>query len=220
MRFHSPAMNLFKNLPTLTLALAAGFFASCATQKPTPVAGQDGRPVNPHPPGSYQHFISEPTYPKSYNYWMDEELLSRTNKDNSHIEINLATQRGFLMNGDRVVIDYPVTSGRASQPTPKGEFRVLEQVVDKRSNKYGRIYDADGKLVKTDADVTSDEVPEGGRFEGASMAYWMRMTWDGVGHHVGPLRRVPISRSCIRGPAKVMPLIYSKTKLGTPIIVY
>jgi hypothetical protein len=212
-------MNIFPKFSTLAVCLAAGFLASCATQNPLPPVGQDGRAANPHPPGSYDHFVAEPTYPKSFTYWVDQELLSRTTQDNSHIEIDLATQRGFLMNGERVVIDYPITSGRPSQPTPKGEFRVLEQVVDKRSNKYGRIYDADGKLVKTDADVTKDEVPEGGRFEGASMGYWMRMTWDGVGHHVGPLRRVPISRSCIRGPAKVMPMIYSRTKVGTPIIV-
>jgi hypothetical protein len=95
----------------------------------------------------------------------------------------------------------------------------MEKIVDKSSNKYGRIYDADGKLVNSDADSTKHTVPEGGRFQGASMRYWMRMTGDGVGHHIGPVRRYPASHACVRGPSGTMPLIYSKVKVGTKIIV-
>jgi len=204
----------------LLSALAVGFLASCATQQnPSALTDAAGNPLNPHLPGSYAHFTAEPTYPKTYNYWKNDELLSRTNPENSKIVIDVGTQRGLLMNGEEIVMDYPICSGRASHPTPRGEYKVLEQVVDKRSNKYGRIYDANGRVVHTDADITQDQVPEGGRFEGASMRYWMRMTWDGIGHHVGPVRRIPVSHACVRGPSKLMPIIYSKAKIGTPVIV-
>jgi hypothetical protein len=65
------------------------------------------------------------------NVWKDESLLSATNSDNSRIVISLATQRGFFMNGDQVVIDYPISSGVPSRPTPPGSYRVLEKIVDK-----------------------------------------------------------------------------------------
>ncbi len=213
-------MRTFPHLKKAAVALAVGFLASCASQQaPAPQVGADGKPVNPHVPGTYAHFKAEPNYPKTYNYWKDQELLARTHEENSSIVIELASQRGLLMNGDQVVLDYPICSGRRSHPTPPGEYQILEKVVDKRSNKYGRIYDAEGKLVNGDADVTQDEIPEGGRFEGAPMRYWMRMTWDGVGHHVGPVRRVPVSHACVRGPSSIMPIVYSKVKLGTPVVV-
>ncbi|GAA5130704.1 L,D-transpeptidase [Luteolibacter yonseiensis] len=204
----------------ITAALATLLLASCANQKPAEVT-KDGKKVfvNPYPAGTYDHFKAEPTYPKTYSVWKNDELLSRTNAENSSILISLEKQRGFLLNGEDVVLDYPICSGIPSRPTPPGTFYILEKVVDKRSNKYGRIYDAAGELVNGDADVTLDPIPEGGKFEGASMRYWMRLTNDGVGHHIGPVKRRPASHACIRGPSATMPVVYSKVKPGTRVVV-
>ena len=82
-------------------------------------------------------------------------MLSRTNAENSSIRISLEKQRGFLMNGEEVAIDYPICSGIPSRPTPPGTYYILEKIVDKQSNKYGRIYDAAGEVVNSDADSTT-----------------------------------------------------------------
>jgi len=197
------------------------FAASCATTSDPSVIkyDADGNPINPHPPGSYEHFRFDPSYPKTHNVWTNVQLLEKTNASNSHIVIDIATQRGMLMKGEEVVIDYPITSGKGSHPTPKGEFSVTEKLVKKSSNKYGTIYDAEGKSVKYPADITKHEVPEGGKFVGAPMNYWMRLTNDGVGLHVGPMRRTPVSHGCIRGPRATHPIIFSKSKVGTRVII-
>ena len=202
-------------------ALAALLLASCATQPPGNALNSDGKPGNPFPPGTHDHFTAEPTYPKTHSVFKNEELLSQTNAENSSIVISLAKQRAFLINGDQVAMDYPISSGTKSRPTPPGTYYILEKIVDKRSNMYGRIYDAEGTIVNRDADATKDPIPEGGRFEGAPMRYWMRMTNDGVGHHIGPLprNRQPASHACVRGPSATIPVVFSKVKLGTRIIV-
>lgn len=213
-------MTSFRIVAQFTAALATLLLANCANQKPTEVT-KDGKTVfvNPYPAGTYDHFKAEPTYPKTYSVWKNDELLSRTNAENSSILISLEKQRGFLLNGEDVVMDYPICSGIPTRPTPPGTFYILEKVVDKRSNKYGRIYDAAGELVNGDADATLDPIPEGGKFEGASMRYWMRLTNDGVGHHIGPVKRRPASHACIRGPSATMPIVYSKVKTGTRVVV-
>lgn len=195
--------------------------ASCANQKPGEQVAKEDKFVNPHPPGTYDHFKAEPTYPKTMTAWKNEDVLSRTNPENSSIRISLEMQRGFLMNGEEVAIDYPISSGIPSRPTPPGTYYILEKVVDKHSNKYGKIYDASGEIVNGDADSTLDAIPEGGRFQGAAMRYWMRLTNDGVGHHIGPLpkSRRPASHACIRGPSATMPVVYSKVKTGTRVVV-
>jgi lipoprotein-anchoring transpeptidase ErfK/SrfK len=98
---------------------------------------------------------------------------------------------------------------------------VLEKIVDKRSNRYGKMYDIDGKLINTDADAMTDVIPEGGRFEGAYMKYWMRFTWDGVGHHIGPIpsSRRAVSHGCIRGYYRAMPEVFAKVKVGTRVLI-
>ena len=219
-------MNHSTSLLSVLASVLALILASCANKSVTlgpdgkPVDSQ-GKPTNPFPPGTYEHFKAEPDYPRTMKTWKNDRLLPKTTPENSRVVISLPTQRAFLMMGDEVVIDYPVSSGRRSHPTPPGEYKILEKLKDKASNAYGRIYDAEGNLVNSDADSRKDPVPEGGRFAGAPMPYWMRLTWDGVGHHIGPLpsSRRPVSHACIRGPRAVMPMVFSRVKVGTPVTV-
>ncbi len=202
-------------------AAAVVLLASCATQPAGPKLDKDGKAVNPYPAGTYEHFTAEADYPKTFDVWKDPVLLPETNPENSSLVVSLAKQRAFLMNGDKVAMDYPVSSGIPSRPTPPGTYYILEKTVDKRSNKYGRIYDAEGEVVESDADSTKDPIPEGGKFVGASMPYWMRLTNDGVGHHIGniPRSRRAASHACIRGPSKTVPIVFSKVKNGTRVTV-
>ena len=210
-------------LKKISLLSFAGLFAlltSCATKKIEPeVSKTDTEYKNPHEAGTYEHFTAEKDYPKTYDTWTNVQLLPNTNSSNSWVKVSLKKQRAFLMNGEEVVIDYPICSGIASRPTPPGDYKVLEKIVDKRSNLYGKILDADGNVVNSDADSRKDTPPEGGKFLGAPMKYWMRLTNDGVGHHVGTVRRYPASHACIRGPSKMMPTIYSKMAVGSRILV-
>ena len=211
-------------LKNISLFFLSGFVAllvSCANMKssvPT-LSKTDAGYVNPYEKGSYEHFKAEKNYPKTYNTWTNIQLLPVTDSSNSQIRIDLKTQRGMLMNGDEVVLDYPISSGTKRRPTPPGDYKILEKVVDKSSNTYGKIYDAEGEVVNRDADANKDVIPEGGKFVGAPMKYWMRLTWDGVGHHIGNVPRYPASHACIRGPRKTIPVIYSKVALGTRVLV-
>ncbi len=193
---------------------------NCANQKPAAGAATTKEKfVNPYPAGTYDNFKAEPSYPKTHSVWKNEELLSKTDASNSSIKVNLGIQRAFLVNGDEIVMDYPICSGVKSRPTPTGTFYILEKIVEKRSNKYGKMLDSSGDVVNGDADSTQDKIPEGGSFLGASMRYWMRLTNDGVGHHIGPIRRYPASHACVRGPSATIPVVYSKVKVGTRVII-
>ncbi len=174
--------------------------------------------VNPYEPGTYQHFRAKKGYPRNYSIWIDKDVLAQTNESNSSIRIDLSEQRGYLMNGSKLAMDYPVATGRAAFPTPSGDFQILEKVKSgKHSATYGKIYDADGVLINDDADSRKDPVPPGGKYVGAEMPYWMRITWDGVGMHKGRVPRRPASHGCIRIYWRVVATVYSKVKRGTPV---
>ncbi len=206
-------------VPALGAVIA--LLASCATQKPaeSTLSKKDPAYVNPYEPGSYEHFTAEKDYPKTYDVWKNIQVMPVTNSSNAWLKVSLDKQRAFLMNGEQVVMDYPICSGTSSRPTPPGDYKILEKIVDKSSNTYGKIYDAEGNVVNSDADANNDPIPEGGKFVGAPMKYWMRLTWDGVGHHIGTVRRYPASHACIRGPRGTMPTIYSKLAVGSRVLV-
>ena len=177
--------------------------------------------VNPYNEGTYEHFVSSREYPHTYSIFLDPELIKLLDRSNTSIEIDLQRQRGYLLyDKDWVAMDYPISTGQSSFPTPRGNFTILQKIrSDKRSNLYGKIYDADGNVVHSDADIDRDKIPPGGKFVGASMKYWMRITWSGVGMHQGIVPRYPASHGCIRTYHKAVPIVYDHVNIGTPVVV-
>ncbi|MBB5352498.1 lipoprotein-anchoring transpeptidase ErfK/SrfK [Haloferula luteola] len=208
----------------LVLTMLTLLAASCGNSSNKILLGPDGKPVdkhgepiNPYEPGTYEHFKAERGYPKTSKIWKNDQLLPVTDASNSRLILSRKQQRGFLLNGDEVVLDYPISTGKEGHATPDGEYKILEKTVDKHSNAYGNVYDAEGNRIY--GKEKPSDVPEGGRFDGAPMPYWMRLTNDGVGHHVGNVPRYPASHGCIRGPRSIMPTVFRKVKVGTEVTV-
>lgn len=140
----------------------------------------------------------------------------------SHIEVDLDKQKAFFYAGPDKIGWARVAAGVRSTPTPVGKFKITEKVAKKRSNRYGKIYHSKGNLVIRNAATKIDTIPRGGRFEGAPMPYFMRLTNGGVGFHGGSIPRVgrPASHGCIRLPRKFASILYQHTAVGTPVRIF
>ncbi|MEA3277364.1 MAG: L,D-transpeptidase family protein [Pseudomonadota bacterium] len=139
----------------------------------------------------------------------------------SHIEISIDEQKAHFYNGDKQLGWTTVASGVHRYPTPTGSFEIIGKVEDKRSNLYGKIYDKNGKLVKSNAKNGRDRIPAGGRFKGAPMPFFMRLTNDGIGMHGGPIPRPGnrASHGCIRMPRGFAPILFRHVPIGTPVAI-
>ena len=207
----------------LLLAIAASvFLTSCGNKPPKPNPAQteikSAVRVNPYPRGTYEHFKFD-SYPGTTRTWKNTALLAKANPSNTKVRIDLSSQRGFLLVNDEVAMDYRVSTGSSKHKTPTGDYKIIEKIREKRSNLYGKILDASGEVVHSDADTRKDTVPAGGSFRGASMPYWMRLTRTGIGMHQGNVNRRYASHGCIRTHYSAVPIVYSKTKIGTPVTV-
>lgn len=163
---------------------------------------------------AHRVFKEQPNY-KTLIY-QNEELLPQLTADNSRVEVSLSALRAYVYFNDEVAIDTPVSPGKKSHPTPTGNHRIIGKKKDKRSNLYGTIYGRGGKWVAS-GDRRKNKIPSGGKFVGASMPYWMRLTHTGIGLHVGHVPPYPASHGCIRLPSTIAPIIFAKTKIGTPV---
>ena len=205
-----------------TLLIPSFTLLTSCTLHPTKATNKTSSPatiITNLSPTDYAAFKNDPAYKKTSSYFKDQEIFSRTTPENSHIKISLSLQRAFLMNGSEVALDYPVSTGKQSHPTPAGSYKIREKIKDKRSNLYGKVYDASGKVINSSADSRKAQIPKGGKFVGASMPYWMRLTWDGIGMHVGNVPRYPASHACIRGQSTLLPSVFSKVKVGTTVTI-
>ena len=149
-------------------------------------------------------------------------LESQISPENSTVVVSLSQQRAFLkiQGTNDVYIDTPISSGKRAGSTPTGEFKVLEKDADHRSSIYGDFVDRrSGRVVRSGISLKVDSAPAGTRYQGAPMKFFCRLTWTGVGMHVGILPGYPASHGCIRLPADIAPLIYQKVKIGTPVVI-
>ena len=156
------------SLLTLLVALATLTLSSCSSTKKAPAPNPEqkviksAQKVNPHPSGSYEHFKFE-SYPYTSS-WKNNEVLAKANPSNTSVKIDLSMQRGFLMVGDQIAMDYRVSTGSSSHKTPTGNYKITEKIKDKRSNLYGKVLNSSGGVVKSNADSRKDKVPAGGKF--------------------------------------------------------
>ncbi len=174
---------------------------------------------NPYPIGSHEHFAAEPAYPKTMKSWSDDNLLAELTKNNSKLIICLPQQRARVYVNGRVALDWPVSTGTNGHLTPTGVFRVIEKKEKHSSSRYGRFVNSSGETIDSNADL-KDGVPEGASFSAASMPYWHRFTWDGVGLHTGRVvagRR--LSHGCIRTPGAIAKKFFSYSQMHMPVYI-
>jgi lipoprotein-anchoring transpeptidase ErfK/SrfK len=179
-------------LPALFVAAS---FTSCRTPAPEVVKA-------PEPPPLYE--------------WKGDETPGAL-----RVRIDLSEQKAQLYKGKSDVGWTYVATGRAGFATPAGTYKVTEKKADKASNRYGVIVNAAGTVVDWDAKAGREKIPAGGRFVGAPMPYWMRLTSYGIGMHAGPIPHPgsPASHGCIRLPEYIAQKLFENAVMGTSVSI-
>ena len=145
--------------------------------------------------------------------------MTQATPDSVHVVISLPKQRAYLMVGEQIVIDSPISSGKRGHTSPTGHLPVLEKDPNHHSSLYGDFVDSSGRIVRAGVSARIDSAPSGTHFVGATMKWFMRLTGDGVGMHIGILPGYPASHGCIRMPPDGAKLFYDRVKVGTPVDV-
>jgi lipoprotein-anchoring transpeptidase ErfK/SrfK len=158
----------------------------------------------------------------SPGYKVDRAAYAEASPRETKVRISIWDQKAWLLgHGDRVLVETDISTGVPGHETPAGEYSVLEKLESKQSNRYGEyVRQTSGKVVAKTWEWEGPP-PDGTVRRGIAMPYWMRVTWDGVGMHVGKFpKRKCSSFGCIRVYKDAQPLIYAKTEVGTPISIH
>jgi lipoprotein-anchoring transpeptidase ErfK/SrfK len=150
---------------------------------------------------------------------VNQGLLKQATSDNTHIVVSIPKQRAYLMMGEDIVADGPISSGKRGHSSPIGHLQVLEKDPNHHSNLYGDFVDRNGRIVRAGVSARIDPAPSGTHFEGAAMKLFLRLTEDGVGMHIGILPGYPASHGCIRQSSDGAKLFYDHVKVGTSVDV-
>jgi len=215
MPINAPSTALSK---ATAIVLLAGLLAGCsnltALTKPVTVDKEEpkvaAQPVKTEPPPP-----AEPAKKTKLYEWTGE------GRSVTRIVVNVDEQKAHFYEGDKEVGWTTIASGISHYPTPVGSFSVQEKVANKESNLYGKIYGKEGQLLSSNAKRGKTPIPDGARFDGADMPYFLRLTGDGIGMHAGPIPRPgrPASHGCIRMPKAFAPIAFRHVGIGTQVSI-
>lgn len=198
-------------LATILLAAGLALMGGCAsydtrlTSTATQYLGRDGSIISRS---------SASTLADKNSYWDGDGVQGAPS-----IVIDLSDQTASFYKGSKLVGVSAISSGREGYDTPVGSYKILQKNPDHVSNLYGDYVDSAGNVLVRNVSPKKDPVPPGGRFAGAPMPFFMRLTNSGVGMHQGFLPGVPDSHGCIRMPEKMVKLYYANVSIGTPVRV-
>ena len=150
---------------------------------------------------------------------VNQDLLKQATPDTTHIVVSIPKQRAYFMIGEEIVADAPVSSGKRGHETPRGHFSVMEKDPNHHSSLYGDFVDGSGRVVRAGVSAHIDSAPSGTHFAGAAMKWFLRLTGEGVGMHIGILPGYPASHGCIRESVDGAKLFYDHARVGTPVDV-
>lgn len=101
-------------------------------------------------------------------------LVSTQIEAKKSIAVDLDEQIAYAYEDGKVVFSGRISTGTYGRRTPTGTFYILEKKKRHASNLWPK--------------------PDGG----AKMDYLLRLTWDGIAMHLGPVPNYPASHGCIR----------------------
>jgi len=151
-------------------------------------------------------------------------ILETVTPEKISVFISLGQQRVYFKVGEEIAIDSPVSTGKKAGMTPMGSYVIVEKNAKHYSNLYGKFVSASGGDVRSNVSTRTDTLPEGAKFVGAPMKWFMRLgkhkeDYMSLGMHAGVLPGYPASHGCIRLPEEIAKIIYQRAPLGTSVCI-
>ena len=105
--------------------------------------------------------------------------------------VSIKSQQVTIYDAEGWILRAPVSTGTTGRETPAGVFAVVEKNKDHRSNMY----------------------------DDAWMPNMLRITWNGIALHGGPLPGFAASHGCVRMPYDFAKKLFDKTRIGMRVII-
>jgi len=124
------------------------------------------------------------------SFAFDPPAQSPQNPSNVQLKLSTGAQRLYVVEGDKVLLATPVSVGKASSPTPHGNYRIYSKTANRR------------RISNPGA--------------GYPMTYWMEFK-PAYGLHWGFVKAQPSTMGCVRMPLKAAQKTFNLVRSGTPI---
>jgi hypothetical protein len=124
------------------------------------------------------------------SFSFDPPVTQPTNPSNVKVKLSTGAQRLYVVEGDKVLLATPVSVGKASSPTPHGNFTIYSKQANRRR-------------------ISSPGA-------GYPMPYWMEFK-PAYGAHWGFIKPQPSTMGCVRMPLNSARKTFDLVRVGTPI---
>ena len=131
------------------------------------------------------------------------------NPKDVRVSVSLSKQQVYVMEGERCLMAAACNIGVPAKPTPKGHFKIMEKIPNKRSGTYG-FQVSNGKITPCLAATCH------GVYVGYPLPFWCGFA-PGYGFHQGYVWPAPRTHGLIRLDKQAAPRFFELVQTGTPV---
>ena len=124
------------------------------------------------------------------SFAFDPPVKQPRNPSNVQVKLSTGAQRLYVVEGNDVLLATPVSVGKATSPTPHGNYKIYSKTANRR------------RISNPGA--------------GYPMTYWMEFK-PAYGMHWGFVKPYPSTMGCVRMPLKAAQKTFNLVRSGTPI---
>jgi hypothetical protein len=135
-----------------------------------------------------------------------------TNPKNVIVKVSVKNQAIYVLEGSRALLVTPTTVGKATDPTPTGNFRVELKKANKRSGSLGFWVNGNQAVPGR----SSQSPGPGWHYEGYPLSYWVQFS-GGYGFHEGSIWPIPHTHGCLHVHKNVVRSFFELVEVGTPV---
>jgi len=135
------------------------------------------------------------------------------------IEVSLPNHRLRVMQGDEVLVDSPLASGRTLSPTPEGTFTLAAKPTAATSLRYGHYRSKAGVLLVRGVFPKVDPLPPEAIFDPIVAKGVLQLSGEGPFIFGGEATGAATSDGSLVLPDKIALLLHEKLPLGVPVVI-
>ncbi len=135
------------------------------------------------------------------------------------IEVSLDSHRLVVRQGDLVLMDAPVATGRPLSPTPEGTFTVAGKPPVPPTLRYGHFRTKTGALLLRGVFPKLDPLPPEAVFDAVTPKGWIALSGEGPVIFGGEATGAATSDGSLVVPDRIALLLHEHLPVGLPVVV-
>ncbi len=148
---------------------------------------------------------------------IDDALLKQAKASDTVVTVTLSSQTLSVTVGGKSALKCSASSGRKTNPTPVGDYKIKSRIEKVPTNGYGNFVDSKNRLLVAGVYQSLDPAPTGAKFVAVPQKHVLQLDSENITILSGHVRSSPATNGSIVVSEKTAKILYQRIPDGAAV---